>query len=129
MNNLLFVVRSVLSHHVRAMERRTLRTGMELAWLKLDQDEAETEAQEKFSSLDTDYCGEESEDTVNFVTLLNETNEAESFLLSVAPLKEDPEFSYDIEYLEKLTRLATLRMKTIASDESHANVALGTLNW
>lgn len=130
MNDLLFVVRSVLSHHVRAMERRTLRCGMETSWLNtewLSSDGALEEVKEWFECLDTEFGREEVEDTAAFTKILMEKCEAEEFLISVSPLKKEPELAESIDYLGKLTQLAELRLQAIACADSHASVAYD--NW
>lgn len=124
------VLFALLSHHVREMERITLRSGMESAWLNTEWQQSETaltEVKEWFETLDTEFGGEEVEDTAAFTRLLTEANEAEEFLTSVEPIKEeDPDFAIGIDYLERLTRLANLRLSAIASNDSHASVVA---NW
>ena len=120
------VLFALLSHHVREMERITLRSGMESAWLNTEWQQSETalaEVKDWFENLDTDFGREEVEDTANFTRLLTEANEAEDFLTSVNPIKEDdPDLAIGIDYLERLTRLANLRLRAIASSDSHASV-------
>lgn len=127
MNSVLF---TLLSHHVREMERITLRSGMESAWLNSEWQNSETalaEVKEWFETLDTEFGGEEVEDTAAFTRLLTEANEAETFLTTVSPIKkDDPELEIGIDYLERLTRLANLRLSAIVSDDSHASVVP---NW
>ena len=120
------VLFALLSHHVREMERITLRSGMESAWLNTEWQQSETalaEVKDWFENLDTDFGREEVEDTAAFTRLLTEANEAEEFLTSVEPIKkEDPDLAIGIDYLERLTRLANLRLRAIASSDSHASV-------
>ncbi len=124
------VLFALLSHHVREMERITLRSGMESSWLDTKWQQSETalaEVKEWFEALDTEFGGEEVEDTAAFTRLLTEANEAEEFLTSVSPVKnEDPDLAIGIDYLERLTRLANLRLSAIASNDSHASVVA---NW
>lgn len=108
MNYYVSVLRSILAHHVRQMERATLRCGMSLSWLHASNAK---EVVAKWYENESQLSDDSVNDSVQFISLLTKRDEAEEFLLDAqSVVDEDEELDEGIKYLKNLTHLAGLRL-------------------